>query len=567
MKNIKVNVNRGKISSEKILKTKNFNEILKAVKPTPFYKTGWFTGAMASIIVIATIVGINYSNSNKNTANNQTVSTAENEDTPKEITQKSVIKSPVKGYEANYETYNIEGDKNEILNHKTGSQIRIPKNALTKNGNPVSGQITIKYREFHDPVDIWLSGIPMKYDSSGIDGMLESAGMLELLAYQGDELLEMDPKKPIQVEMACLSNETRFNQYKLDDKSGDWTYEGKDSIVKDDIQNDFTFNPEPEWTNKFRKGLTKEKVVLAEIKKEEPIKPSKVNSSKYTFDLSSEAKDFPYLEDFNAVQFEILSGNKVDNSLYTTEWEDAKISELVSGSKYEIKLTANSDKRTLIAKPVFEGKDLVKAMSKYNSKFEKWNNRVIKQEQTIEEIEANYQLKLEKWKKEEKKLAEAQKKDAELRSNGKLQNKFISSFLAVNTTPTRRVLNLSGIGITNLDCMINTKPKSPKGQKIKAKFIDSKTGAVIVPLFVYLIEKGKNLIYTFNKEQYATFKFNPKEKNTLFTLTPEGKLAVFRTPDFSNIPENYEGEKVFKLEVSDKILINKEEVDSFLAGN
>ncbi|NQZ01985.1 MAG: hypothetical protein HRT45_15085, partial [Bdellovibrionales bacterium] len=72
-------------------------------------------------------------------------------------------------------------------------------------------------------------------------------------------------KNPIQVEMASLSNETRFNQYKLDDKSGDWTYEGKDRIVKEDIQNDFTYNPEQEWTNTFRKKLTKEKRVSLQL--------------------------------------------------------------------------------------------------------------------------------------------------------------------------------------------------------------------------------------------------------------------------------------------------------------
>lgn len=46
--------------------------------------------------------------------------------------------------------------------------------------------VKITYREFADPIDFFVSGIPMEYDSAGRKYNFESSGMCEINAYKDD---------------------------------------------------------------------------------------------------------------------------------------------------------------------------------------------------------------------------------------------------------------------------------------------------------------------------------------------------------------------------------------------
>ena len=57
----------------------------------------------------------------------------------------------------------------------------------------------------------------MNYDSSGVNYMFESAGMLELLAEQNGEPLVMNPEKEIDIEMSSNNDSKAFNLYEFDE--------------------------------------------------------------------------------------------------------------------------------------------------------------------------------------------------------------------------------------------------------------------------------------------------------------------------------------------------------------
>lgn len=146
------------------------------------------------------------------------------------VEETSVIATPLP-VNQEFTYYNINPSVENILEHRNGSKLLVPANAfLDINGNIVEEQVDIQYREFHDPVDQFLSGIPMVYDSAGLNYTFMSAGMCEFRAYAGEEELQPNPDNPITVEMASFQNGTEYNMYTLNEQTGQWNNIGKDVV-------------------------------------------------------------------------------------------------------------------------------------------------------------------------------------------------------------------------------------------------------------------------------------------------------------------------------------------------
>lgn len=108
-----------------------------------------------------------------------------------------------------------------------GTEINIPKNAFVdKNGNKITGPVTISYSQYDDPLEIFLSGIPMKYDSAGVSTYFQSAGMFDISASVNGEEVFLDKGKEIEINFASNSTEDGFSLYNLDKASGEWSNVG-----------------------------------------------------------------------------------------------------------------------------------------------------------------------------------------------------------------------------------------------------------------------------------------------------------------------------------------------------
>lgn len=135
-----------------------------------------------------------------------------------------LIKPPVAGLDVAPNVYTADAKSGGLLEYPSGTKIIIPQNAFVdKAGNPVSGNVTISYREFRDPVDIMLSGIPMKYDSAGQSEDFESAGMFEMNASVNGEEVFLAPGKKVDMDFAVVDTASTYNFYRLDEQKG-WQY-------------------------------------------------------------------------------------------------------------------------------------------------------------------------------------------------------------------------------------------------------------------------------------------------------------------------------------------------------
>lgn len=222
----KLNTTPLKATLEEIEKSKDFNSLLKKAKNVkPESSNSWLKkGFLGSIMLITALICLLVIN--KTQKEEAQISSLENQKLPTHIhTRKGKITPPLEGFDVPFEVFEINNQKGASLETQKGTFIDIAKNTfLDSLGNTIQGNVSFKFREFHNPFEIFLAGIPMHYDSSKYD-MLESAGMFELKAYQGSQSLNIDQNKSIEVDLISYNDfTTTYNDYYFNEADYKWEY-------------------------------------------------------------------------------------------------------------------------------------------------------------------------------------------------------------------------------------------------------------------------------------------------------------------------------------------------------
>ena len=532
--------NRPVLSSEQIKSYRDFDKILSQSPATSAGGQWWLGGFIAVAMLILFSQSLEKPLPNKKSQGVLNTGSIE----------KSVQLDYMSGIDStHFSIYEFQAEKGANIEHPSGSLINIPENAfILKDGTLALGEITLKYREFHDQLDIWMSRIPMNYDSAG-HHLFESAGMIEIRAFQNGQELKLAPNKHINVDLISYNDDPSYNVYHLN-KDKQWDYLGKDSI-----QPIILDKPMVDRGTDYPSDSA-----LFEHMRCKPVPPNTYDDHAYTFDLDVNTKDFPYLSQFEHVIFEVANPNTFNPDIYNVEWEDARLNELTSGKLYTLKLIKGDRTEDIVVKPVLSGNDLKRALEIYHKDLNVWQQKRTLIEDELRDARTLYQSKLEQFEQVEQDYRNDQKmtltRDVAMRKQHILLN-------MINSGKPRayRGLNISILGVINCD-----KPREayPKGKKKPAHFVDGKTGKFIIPAIVFLIEKGKNLIYRFSKEQYQqSFAYNTDATNTMWMVTKEGKLAVMRPEQFKFIDQEQD-HYTLTMSVSDRLLTSKEDIALFL---
>lgn len=264
-----------------------------------------------------------------------------------------LVKPPMPGVDVPYETFALDAAKGAKWIGKNGSILVVPEHTFVDaDGKPVEGEVTIKYREFHDAADILISGIPMVYDNNGKPEDFQTAGMLEIIGLKDGKDVFIAPGKEISIEMASFTNEDNYGLYVLDPEKG-WQDIGKAKIKA---------NKEKE-----------EGMRLIAKKPKPPIKAvgGMQIQDEVTFDGSYD--DFPELKPFKKVRWQAVDPKRYaqfEEKLVSSVWNNIELEEVnAAGLVYNIVLSSKSKgKLTVQVRPVLEGKDYEKAMAKFNEK-------------------------------------------------------------------------------------------------------------------------------------------------------------------------------------------------------
>lgn len=536
----KVNINRPQISADEIAKRKDVNSLLQQhVAMKPFYKKPWFwSGAgIATVGLVASLILVN--NKNKDvtklpiTAATESVDSIALEKFYIAEQAKPCVNPPLPDLNIPSTIYKVVAEKGATIETASGSKISVPKNSfLDKNGKTVKGEVELHYREFHDAVDFFVSGIPMTYDSAGVRYQFESAGMIEVQGFQNGLPVTIASGKKINVELTSTYSGTDYNLYQLDTEQNNWSCLGKDKVVKTTISaagsknetnKDITQSSEfKAITTKKEEALKVKETQIAALPKLStvPKKPEQSRKDKYTFNLDVDVKEFPELALYKGVLFEVGTENKnFTSAMYAITWDEAIIKEgSKKGENYLLTLTKASKKQDVIVYPVFEGKNYESALKDYQEKFSKYTTALEKRKADEKKIEEAYQAQ----------IALLKKQQDDLERKWKEQENSNFNLMSANEK-VQRMFTVSNFGIYNCD-----KPSLyPTGVQCKA-LLNSENQKRLMCYEVYLVDRKKNGIFTYSKNPVTNFSFNPKSKNLLWTVE-NGVLYWLKPEQFNEI--------------------------------
>ena len=473
------------------------------------------------------------------------------------------VHPPIEDVQPSFASFEIDAqDGGEIL-YATGSKMVIPRQAFRNDrGQMIEGEVSIRFRELTDYIDFFLSGIPMHYDSLGVQYQFESAGMLEIYAEQDGELVQLAPGKSIEVVLfseimvSDLDEKPQFNVYHLDTIARNWVYAGLDNIeFLDEIKID-----DADPLANFKKDLLaqlnnieqKKKAALRELEAsipqpKRPLRPFPNDPNLPTFELefpaelaSSEAAAL-----YQGTLWQLSPNNApFDESLFGAYQWDIEGIEKINNQEYEIVLKAPEHILRILATPVLIGSDYDQAMAQFQLDMEAY-------EQSQAERENKLQIQrdaITAWSEDQRKEAIA------------FYESNIEKSAFVNLSPSdvfrRKVANrftIDRLGVWNCDRPIRTNKTN-----ITPKLVDQ-NGTSYQNVTAYVVDRAHNTVYRYYAGKKSPIKLDLEAENLLWVVTQEEKIALFRTQEVDVNKEE------IMLTLLEEDIENEEEVRKALA--
>jgi hypothetical protein len=546
---MKYNINRNQppLTDGELSSARNFNNIFKGYNAMkiPFYRSGRLLTGGSAIIVAAAVALI--------------VLFDDKTETP--VTR--FISPPIAQATIPIDSFTVDADSTANIDYKSGSKLHIPAGAFRDAyGNLIKGKVVLSYREFHDEKDIFLSGIPMTYDSVGVKYVFESAGMMEISATQNGKSLTANTDKPIKVDMVSNTKEDRYNTYYLDTVSKKWInlnqanldpaqFEknrwGKDTLVE--IAQEPPGGPYHDAAmDKCVLQMTKTEAAVKAIEKEKPMPLPKADKSRSKFHIDIDPKEFPEIAMYKGVRFQVKDEAHFDKSSTKIQWEDVKLKKL-AGMDYEVTFTKGSQTFKVVATPVIDDQNLAEAQKVYDKKFADYQAKLTARKEAEEKAQKEYEARTKEME------AEMQKAIAEQKVRDSTYEMHISK-----TELVYRTFIVNRFGIYNCDCPW----KWPYETNVVASFC-SENGEKLNLTCLNLVEIGRNIIFPYQPVNGVCrqFDFNATRNNMLWAITEDGKLAVVDKENF-RAQLNETGKIQFRFKVIDKDFKSSDEVKKYL---
>ena len=248
----------------------------------------------------------------------------------------------------------IDALKGGEIKYPSGTALQIPNDAFVfEDGSPVLGEVKMKFREFKELKDVFLSDIPMQYDSAGKVYALGLTGMVQIVGTLNNKSVKLKPGKTVKFITLSAYTDDNYNIYQLDTVTKSWKYAGKNFIID--------------------AAAISQKNISQKRRASTIIKPKRADDSKIAFAVKLEKKKDPEFAPFENVKFQVIDNNFDDNYL-NEKWR--KISIMESSIKGVYVASFMKADTTISAKvvPVFIGEDYDEALKKYNEEINKAQN-------------------------------------------------------------------------------------------------------------------------------------------------------------------------------------------------
>ena len=543
-------MNRPQLTDADLTQKGDFNQLLKTYKAmkTPFFKAPkfWFGASAVLVASVAAVILLSKMND------------MASEPAP-------FINPPMAQADIKSDAFVIDAESDSNLTYSSGSKIHIPANAFVdETGAPVKGKVQLQYREFKKVADVFLAGIPMTYDSAGEQFHFETAGMMEISASQNGKPLKTNPNAFIMVDMVSANAEDKFNTYYLDTTKKEWIYLAQKNYNDDPSRfipklsspvseiSAVGFAPSlPNAVNPIDKNsspeLAKVQKEIIQIEQQKPVEPKKITKEKHRFNIKVDEKEFPEIAVYSNMKFEVAD-KSYDPKKAQVLWENVEMKRVEGTLNYEIIFSNTKENYKVIATPVFEDKDIKEAQKIYEQKYKEYQSKL----GTRKAQEAKLKIELEARAKEvEKKIQQ------EIAEQAQRRKEYEANMAQSNLV--YRTFQVADFGIWNCDCP----NRLPAGAGVVAKLKDAKTKNEIQIQTCYLVEKGRNVMFTYYPQSLNNFKFDPTKENMIWAVTNDLKVAIIKPEQFK-AAQKANGEMQLELNVIDKKFENSDEVKAYL---
>jgi len=404
---------------------------------------------------------------NQNTSDNSSTTIAENISAS---FVKQEIAPPISNVDVAFHSFKIKHSEAQILTLDNGTSIEIPANAFVDaQGNPATN-VAVNYREFHDAAAILASGIPMKASMNGEVGDMQTAGMFEINAMNGEEKLSLAEGKEVTVNMASNVGGNDYDFWAYDEATGNWDNKGQST-------------PQPN-TQKIEAQKALDKMVV----KTEPAPPVKFDKTKPVLNFDINVENFPELNEMKNIFWQYTGkGENPKNAkwIYSEAWETADIVKGKQANEYTLVLKNDRKNFSTSVCPSQTAKDFDAALAKYSEQMADYKKNAM----SIDE-----------------------KKDFMAR-----QTEFVRSF------------KINDMGIFNYDILV----KDKENVFLVADFnFGESVPKSHSKVNVYLITNDSRSVVAFPYSDRKKFGFNPEMDNQLIAILPNNKYATFSQEDF-----------------------------------
>lgn len=448
----------------------------------------------------------------------------------KYFAERPLIDPPLEKAQARFASFRVDVNQGGVYEYESGSRLVVPAAAFMDDyGKLVEGEVEIKYREYHDFVDFFLSGIPMVYDSANVQYTMESAGMIEIYAEQNGKRVRMAPGKNISVEMISRINVAPhlavppgYNVYKLDTVKREWVYQGIDQM---EVLEEFTaLDPqdplyEPKKTLKDQLDQIEDSYRRQKEQLENsiptpaaPSRPVSPDADLPTFELAL-TNNVPLTEGADQIWYVSSQNTNFDPRIFEVDWEDYQF-ERLSDHEYRVTFTKGETQQAILVHPVLTGEAFARALENYEAEFAAYQEKLQEREQALSDRADALEDELFEQKQTARNAYQVSI-EALIEANPELKNS--ADFIHKKV---RNRFVADGFGIWNCDRLV-----PPLMQEITANFIDQ-NGASIENRTAYLVDKTRNTVHRFLAQDGARIRYNAYSENLLWVVTEDQRLAV-----------------------------------------
>jgi hypothetical protein len=391
-----VKLNRPKPSSEEILSRRNFDALYEQyqqlpgrVIAKPFWQKGAFYASVAAVaaVLAGVFLYLNNTDTVNNGTNNEIVTNNKNTATDTVAVQNTAAGVPA----VVYQTRTINTANREVIDAGNGISITVAANSLADaSGAPVNGDVELRYRTINDPVDLFLSDIPMNASANQTTAW-ESGAMVEVLAFKNGQPLTLRKGESLEIQ---LPERSGFDPYSLETASASWVpvqraaEEAASNVPENRLLSidELPAAKRASYEALLEQQRIEEYKITAPLLPALPAEPRAADRKKNRFNVDFKINEFPEMKSWGNVVFEVDETNrKFDPAVYKTEWEDVKL--LRAGhTGYQIQLRKGVRTETIDVNPALEGQALSAAQAEYTAAAEKRRNLLAKREAELAEL-------------------------------------------------------------------------------------------------------------------------------------------------------------------------------------